>query len=529
MRTLPNLSGLSLREAAPTGVIPSVGADDVVHANLMYQQIRDVHIWEEEAWKRLQAYADSVGLGNPLVTRPADVVGIADAIVQRSLRAGIFSPTTNAWTELYSLLTNGFTTEFVPSAYLSELEIKPLKTTYTRLIKIPFPRDWHAYYVKEFEKQLPKNIWEVNRIEDEYKMQVAAHENARPAAPPPHRPTADSDSEDGFVPSKWSPEYNKAIREWRRNAPHYPIVLKWIARRDGISPKEKIMQLQAVLAKSLTTVAEWPEWKDYQGKPSGPEPHDQLYYAKTVHTRDLLEKIEEPFTTKEFESDKLSPDEPVGPWMYKFFTACNNARAVLRNNAERYNNFISWILRASPESIQTENGLLVNDIPFDLHPLELLEMSWDAENMPVEAGSAPEKFMRDDYGEELMGNQDIRSYYETVPTLKYRNCGRDFNHWWKVPRDVNNFFRMYTDEMLRADRGAMAAMMQAMTSYEAKQEFQRALQSPDALENNIAVQHEQLQEITERNARAHRYEFRDSGYYSPGQYTDYESEQSDSD
>ena len=113
--------------------------------------------------------------------------------------------------------------------------------------------------------------------------------------------------------------------------------------------------------------------------------------------------------------------------------------------------------------------------------------------------------------------------------LKYRNCGRDFNHWWRVPRDVNNFFRMYTDEMLRADRGAMATMMQAITSYKAKQEFQRALQSPNALENDIAAQHEQLQEITERNERAHRYEFRDSGYYSPGQYTDYESGQSDSD
>ena len=287
MRALPNLSGLSLREAAPTGVIPSADTDDVVHANLMYQQIRDVAIWEEEAWKRLQAYAISVGLGKNYdrVTRPADAVGIADAIAQRSLRAGIFTPTVNVWAELYSLLTNSFTKELVPRAYLDELKIKPLKTTNMKSIKIPLPRDWHAYYVKEFEKQLPKDVEDLKRIRDEYDMQMAEYEKTRPAAPARsaehyikefdkmvrRQNAADSDSEDGFDERE----------EWRRNEPRYPMALRWCEDQfpwgEEEEDKERIINaLHARLPAFVATVAEWPEWKDYQGKPSGPEPRDQL-------------------------------------------------------------------------------------------------------------------------------------------------------------------------------------------------------------------------------------------------------------
>ena len=537
MRALPNLSGLSLREAAPTGVIPSVDADDVVHANLMYQQIRDVHIWEEEAWKRLQAYAISVGLGKEYerVTRPAGAVGIADAIVQRSLRAGIFTPTTNVWTELYSLLTNGFTTELVPRAYLDDLRIKPLKTTNVRSIKIPLPRDWHAYYVKEFEKQLPKDVEDLKRIRDEYEMQMAEHEKTRPVGKR-YQLDPDSDSEGGFddvIRYATGPPSITALEEWRRNEPRYPMALRWCEDQfpwgEEEEDKERIINvLHARLSTFVATVVEWPEWKDYQGKPSGPEPRDQLLSSGSQKARidygqtDVLERLKNPFTTKQFVSDKSSPAEPVGPWMYKLFTACDEQRAALRNNAERYNNFLTWILRAEPAAIKPEEGLLVEAIPFDLHPLELLQMSWDQENMPEENGyDPPEEYIRG-YDDEMVENKEILSYFETVPTLKHRNCGLDFDHWWEVPRDVDNFFRMYTSRILRADRGAMAKLVQAAKLAKVKKQFKDALNDPDALEANIVVQFDELEEIAERNSRAHRREF--SYMYEEGDSDDSHSD-----
>ena len=126
---LPNLDRLKL--GAPTGVI--CNADDLVHAKVMFNLVKDVPIWGMEAFERLQSYATSIGLKfsadakSEAFDRPEEIHGITAAQNTRSLKSGIFAPAASIiWDALYTMLAAN---EAFPEEYVREVEMQPPDAT----------------------------------------------------------------------------------------------------------------------------------------------------------------------------------------------------------------------------------------------------------------------------------------------------------------------------------------------------------------------------------------------------------------
>ena len=129
---LPNLDGLKL--GAPTGVI--LNADDLVHAKLMFNLVKDVPIWGVEAFERLQSYATSIGLKfsadarSEAFERPEEIHGITAAQNTRSLKSGVFAPAANTiWDALYTILAEAEGPKRFPKEYVEEVEMQPPDAT----------------------------------------------------------------------------------------------------------------------------------------------------------------------------------------------------------------------------------------------------------------------------------------------------------------------------------------------------------------------------------------------------------------